>query len=145
MTVIDVGRELLQQQRVIENARLYVNDPAEFAHMQAGGIVDHLQEYIRGNESSFVRYFVTVDEHHRTIHEYFWEETKERFPMIETIVDEDEPRIKRIIFSELGVGLLARTDYDTEGQEFAIQYEAYELIDRPAEVIGKIATGLAMS
>ena len=138
-------REMLQQQKIAEYARLYEKSPEEFARVQAKGIIDHLQEYVRGNESTFVRYFVISNEHHINIHENFWEEARERFPMIETIEDVDEPRLKRILFSELGVGLLARTDYDAEGKEFAIHYEAYELIDRPAEVIGKIATGLAMS
>ena len=137
-------QEQLQNQKVIAHARLYETNPAEFAREQANGIVDHLQEYVRGNEASFVRYFVIANEHHRSIHESFWQETRERFPMIETTTDKDEPRIKHIVLSELGVGILARMDYDAEGQEFGIHYEAYELIDRPEAVIGKIATGLAM-
>jgi hypothetical protein len=139
------AQEMLEQQRVVEQARLYESNPSEFARVQAKGMVDHLQEYVRGNETTFVRYFVIDNEHHRTIHENFWEEARERFPLIKIIQDKDEPRIQRIHFSEVGVGLLARTDFDMHGEKFGINYEAYELIDRPAEIVGKIATGLAMS
>lgn len=145
-TAEDKRQELRDIAIVRQRAALLEHDPEAFARMQGEGIAEHLQEFVRGNEPHFKRYFaIDANSHHAQIHQYFLESVQNKFPVMNFVDDGDDTRLLRVEFAECGAGLLARVDYDSEGDPFGIQYEGYVSSNQPPEMLGRIATGLAMS
>lgn len=145
MTAEDRDKYIQQEKRVALDAKMYLQDPTEFARKQAEGIAENLEKYFLGEKETFTRYFATSVSHHNVIFENFWTAVCLKFNDIEIIHHPDEPRLKQFVFPEYGYGLIERMDYDAEGNEFGVNYEGYKLPDQPTEMLGKLATGLAMS
>ncbi len=134
--------DFIVAQRINTDAQRFSQDPDAFAEQQGKGIAEHLELYANGTETRFERYFVIADEHHAKIHKSFLQEVTA--VVTNTIHNKDEPRIIRLELGGMHIGLLARTDLDSEGNEFGVHYEAYVLMNRTQEQLGKISTALAM-
>jgi hypothetical protein len=135
-------------QKILQMGELTVE---EYARIQAVGMVDHLQQFLRGSEDSFRKYFLVMDSFHKEMHDAFWEETELRFPIRQEISLEEGLDAKFIEFIEYGAGLSVHKQYDANGDLFGISYEGYttpntrtEWSKVSQETIGQLATGLAM-
>lgn len=137
-------QELEQLRRIRQNVRLLESDPAELARIQGEGIAEHLQEFVRGNEDSFKAYFIIATPHHAQMHNAFLIAIQNRFPVVSR-QQNDDPLLIQLEFVECGAGLLAQKNLDSDDNLIAVNYEGYITANQPPEMLGRIATGLAMS
>ncbi len=140
----EIKQDLEQLRKVRQNAELLVNDPQEYARLQGMGIAEHLQEFVKGNEGTFNRYFVITDPHHAQIHESFLEATQNKFPTMSITEHGGDSRNIQVEFTEYGAGIRARVDRDSDNNPFGIYYEGYAVVDRPSELLGSMVTRSAV-
>lgn len=128
----------------------YEADKEQYALNQGRDMVEHFTAFVDGLEKSFQRYFVVGNDHHRSMHDGFWEALEEAYPDIELDSEHEDAGVALYTFGDSRVGLIARNDYGADiesGSEvgvFGINYEAVLLPDIDNKTLGTIAITQAM-
>lgn len=108
------------------------------------GIAEHLDKFISGDEQKFTRIFVISDPFHSEVYKAFWSEVNLKYTIKEVVDDRDDPRLKRIEFTDCGAGLIERSDFAPDGETVvSVNYEGYVTTNQPPEMLGRLATEVA--
>lgn len=126
------------------------NHPGGPARAIAEEMSSNFDGFLRCNNAKFSAYFMLENPTHIATLKNLAEIISNKYPVnsIEYNAGSEDTtdlvQVHKIHFSEVGAGLLVTTQSREDGIPFAVFLNAYYDDNRPAEIVGKLATQLSM-